>query len=418
VISEIQIRNFKSIRRATLRPGRVTVLIGENGSGKSNVLEAIAFASCATTNRLDDDILFYRGVRVTDEKWMISAFPESEIEEQKRKIAFLIKGPTGESLDFFVMPPIQRDDKSLSKWRIELPPIDPELEKTILDIVHPKIDEMARQLRDSLEEQKLSDQELKDRIQAELSTRVPLLLKELQTHVKISPPLSELSSKLGLADFLIYAPENSTLRSQPQEGATQPLGTKGEGLFRLVQSFSEEASGKPLKELQSRLRLFGWFDQFVCADDAVSQQAKLNIHDRWLAEDKSTFDQRSANEGFLFVLFYFTLLISSRTPNFFAIDNIDTALNPKLCSTLMMQIVELAKKHDKQVICTTHNPAILDGLNLRDDEQRLYLVRRDSEGQTILRRIDPPEPQKKGELPVRLSEAFIRGLIGGLPEHF
>ena len=65
MISEIQIRNFKSIQDVTLRPGRVTVLIGENGIGKSNVLEAITFASCATTNKLDDEILFHRGVRVT-----------------------------------------------------------------------------------------------------------------------------------------------------------------------------------------------------------------------------------------------------------------------------------------------------------------------------------------------------------------
>jgi AAA15 family ATPase/GTPase len=33
MISEIQIRNFKSIRDLTLKTGRVTVLIGENGSG-------------------------------------------------------------------------------------------------------------------------------------------------------------------------------------------------------------------------------------------------------------------------------------------------------------------------------------------------------------------------------------------------
>jgi hypothetical protein len=83
----------------------------------------------------------------------------------------------------------------------------------------------------------------------------------------------------------------------------------------------------------------------------------------------------------------------------------------------MMQIAALAGKYEKQVICSTHNPAILDGLNIKDDEQRLYAVGRDSEGHTTVRRVHPPEPQP-GEVPMRLSEAFMRGLIGGLPDNF
>jgi hypothetical protein len=228
----------------------------------------------------------------------------------------------------------------------------------------------------------------------------------------------DLAAKLGLPDFVIYAPENTVLRLPPPEGAIQPLGTKGEGLFRLLQSFTDEKFKDRLSDMQSRLHLFGWFDKFLPPDDLVTNQARLQIRDRWLAPDKAVFDQRSANEGFLFVLFYLTLLMSWRTPKFFAIDNVDTALNPKLCSTLMEQIVELSTKYDKQVICTTHNPAILDGLNPTDDDQRLYTVSRDSEGHTKVRRVIAPEPQKPGEIPVRLSEAFQRGLIGGLPDNF
>lgn len=61
-----------------------------------------------------------------------------------------------------------------------------------------------------------------------------------------------------------------------------------------------------------------------------------------------------------------------------------------LCTAVMGNIVELAAKFGKQVICTTHNPAILDGLDLQNDQQRLYAVRRDSEGRTVVRRIHAP----------------------------
>ena len=58
------------------------------------------------------------------------------------------------------------------------------------------------------------------------------------------------------------------------------------------------------------------------------------------------FDQRSTNEGFLYLLFYFSLVISDETPRFFAIENIDTAFNPKLCREVIKRLVALAKKHN------------------------------------------------------------------------
>lgn len=411
-----------------MRPGRVTVLIGENGSGKSNVLEAIAFASCATTDKLDDEILFHRGVRVTDPGWMVSAFPETESEAtKKRGIGFKIRGAKEEEpLVFVVLPRTRKEDGSFFKWRVSSPFKKAELDKVLekafsdedfLKKLHGKMEEFARPPSIGSKDTKQLEAELKNRAN-QFRDNIGPLLDHLVLQVQKVTPLSEISTKLGLADFLIYAPENSTLRLQPSEGAIQPLGTKGQGLFRLLQSFTDEKFKDRLTDLQSRLHLFGWFDQFTALDDATTHQAFLQLHDRWLASDKSVFDQRSANEGFLYVLFYFALLMSWRTPKFFAIDNIDTALNPRLCSTLMQQIVELAKRHDKQVICSTHNPAILDGLDLNDEEQRLYATRRNSEGHTVARRVRAPEPQRPGELPVRLSEAFVRGIIGGLPDNF
>ena len=111
----------------------------------------------------------------------------------------------------------------------------------------------------------------------------------------------------------------------------------------------------------------------------------LKFEDIYLAEDINMFDQHSANQGFLFLLFFLTLVISDETPKFFAIENIDTAFNPKLCREIIKRLVGLAKKHDKQIIATTNNPAILDGLDLRDDEQKLMVVQRSIDGYTKVR---------------------------------
>ena len=102
---------------------------------------------------------------------------------------------------------------------------------------------------------------------------------------------------------------------------------------------------------------------------------------------------------------------------FFAIDNIDVSLNPKLCSQLMIELTELAKRYKKQVIFTTHNPAILDGLNLNDKTQKLYVVYRNKLGQTKVNNIKKPAPINGSE-PIKLSESFLRGYLGGLPKNF
>ena len=92
-------------------------------------------------------------------------------------------------------------------------------------------------------------------------------------------------------------------------------------------------------------------------------------------------------------------------------------MNPKLGSELIKVLAKLSKEHGKQSILTTHNPSVLDGLNLTDDDQRLFVVSRNADGHTKVRRILHKEVPYGVEA-VRLSEAFIRGYIGGLPKNF
>jgi predicted ATPase len=215
-----------------------------------------------------------------------------------------------------------------------------------------------------------------------------------------------------LADFVIYSPENTSLRTFQREGQIEPLGISGEGLLKLLGVLADENFGV-LNKIKDRMRLLGWFQDFqVRAGEA---DGRLDIIDRHLTGNKQFFDHRSANEGFFFLLFYFALFSTDLTPKFFAIDNIDASLNPKLCEKLTGELVQLAKENDKQVILTAHNPAVLDGLNLDDDEQRLFVISRDVDGATQVRRIH--KPRDSGQV-VRLSELFIRGALGGLPKGF
>lgn len=75
MITEIEMANYKSIDKLTLPLGRVNVFIGENGAGKSNILEVIALAAAAAAGKLDNEFLSSRGIRVTRPEHMRPAFP-------------------------------------------------------------------------------------------------------------------------------------------------------------------------------------------------------------------------------------------------------------------------------------------------------------------------------------------------------
>jgi predicted ATPase len=74
VLKQITIQNFKSVGALTIDLGRVNVFIGENGAGKSNILEAIALAGAAHAGKLDNEFLASRGIRVATPRLMRSGF--------------------------------------------------------------------------------------------------------------------------------------------------------------------------------------------------------------------------------------------------------------------------------------------------------------------------------------------------------
>jgi len=61
MIEEVHIQNFKSIYDLKIKTGRINLFIGENGSGKSNLLEALVFVSASDSNKLDNEFLVSRG---------------------------------------------------------------------------------------------------------------------------------------------------------------------------------------------------------------------------------------------------------------------------------------------------------------------------------------------------------------------
>ncbi len=426
MIKSVEIKNLKSITELDIELGQFNIFIGENGGGKSNILEAIAFGAAASANQLKREFLTSRGIRIPRPELMRAGFSKNNLRKEIN-IAFIVP----QSVDYLINKvlegenskdvieddvykkiefKLQNENQPYSDWYdVEKNEITTELPKILLDFYTGKMDSKFEELeeKDSKTLKKFTTV-LRDIPENELheiygGRGMKLMIEEQYLKDKYEPHLS---------GFTIYSPENTFLRRFEDEEKVQPLGIKGEGLFKLLKVFSDEKNKASLKKLKRYLRINDWFEDFELPKQTFEGEKIINIKDRFI-NNQIFIQQHNSSEGFLFLLFYLSLFISKNTPDFFAIDNIEASFNPKLCSEITEVFNDLSKKHKKQVILTTHNPYILDGLNLNDENQRLFVIRRNGEGKTIAKRVFLPKTSK-----IKLSEAWMSGFIGGLPKNF
>lgn len=357
MFTKLAIKNFKSITNISMELGRTNVLIGANGVGKSNLLEAVAMLAASNQTEIDLNKLSQAGVRVARPDLMRNSFfgkksqecIEMELSGYGCQCRYRIrpKDPT-----FFMSP-----------WTV--------------DIEHTENEENG-----------------------------------FNSFVK------------NLSSFEIYTPMLDALRGLSSSSARYPLGLHGEDFDVLLNMM-------PMEKKQDIVYMVGkcisWMESVAYDENDILRQEGLKLgrskshlffRDKYMQKKMTMFSAENANEGVLVMLFYITLLLSDKTPSFFAVDNIDSGLNPKLCRHLMTLIGHMTKENGKQVMLTTHNPAFLDGMNLHDDDQRLFVVSRSDEGYTKVNRLMIKPAPDNGKKHMKLSEMWMNGLLGGVPTNF
>jgi predicted ATPase len=403
MITKIHIQNFKSILDYTLELGRINVFIGENGAGKTNILEAFATASAAVDGTLEIEDLYTRGVRIAKPSITISSFLQKKT---TRDIALTLTASDQTSSPddeppFLTLRLVPDAGDIDSGWRVESfsSTLSLELPSTLVA------------LRKALRSLRLIEAG-KEPTQDTLNE-----LLKLQSRLQEAPIFQR-----SLKSFCIYNLNPLALRGIQNTSRRIPLGINGENL----DVFLEELTQAQRRELVRYSKFIPWFDNLLIdpKDELKFKGHKLGrstsrlyFRDRFMKKGNNVFSAENVNEGILHILFYLALFLSDKTPPIFAIDNIETALNPQLCRDLMKSLAAMAKAHDKQVLITTHNPAVLDGLDLHDDDQRLIVIHRNNQGHTVGKRIKL-KPKAEGESKYKLSELWMRGHLGGLPKTF
>lgn len=425
MLKKLKIERFKSARHIDLEFGRVNLFIGGNGSGKSNILEAIGVISASLYRGISDSELARKGVRLTPPALMKSAFKnfvlpktlriEAEIQGNIQYAVELASGEKNTHLNFFSEKCTHAGVKVFGRSARGVSILDHKVQQRRWD--------PARSLWD-------------------------------QARVAYDFPEIVVSEFDQLSRYAIYSPQTEFLREIKAGVADDPpVGLHGEGLnsavSSLLEQFRDKNNTKPrdkhkptdrseydvLREALSLVWLPGWTNAVRVGEvDSTLKSRQVSTQDgrvvyfldRYMHERRNTLSAYDSSEGTLFLLFMSVLLGHQDAPKIFSLDNVDSALNPALTKKLLEKIIQIVKMKSKsglktgaaQVFLTSHNPTALDAFDLFDDDQRVFVLFRNKDGHTIARRLKPKDGWSREEWSAafkgkKLSQLWIDGEISG-----
>lgn len=386
MLDRFTVKDFKSLVDVSIDLGMINVFVGANGSGKSNLLEALGILGAAASGRVNDESLKYRGVRPGLPALYKSSFKNKA---GALHIRFEAEG-FGASYAVSLWNPIE---KPAANWEFKHELLKRGTEKL-----------MGRSPKSS------------ERLNKDIGFAA---LKAVE--FTADDPASKLLEILQ--NYAIYAPDTPTLRGlEPDPQSREPVGLAGgnlpEGVLALIHNREFDLLNE-VSPLAKWLLYFGvtYTRQLPISASVPQPQRGLRFVDRFMSENRNILSGYDASEGVLYLLFCTVLALHPNTPKLFAIDNFDQALNPRTAREFTRKFCEwLTSQNDRQVLLTTHNPLVLDGLPLQDSRIRLFAVDRTKRGDTVVNRVEVSDILlKSAEKGIPLSQQWVNGHFGGVP---
>lgn len=391
MINHFEINSFKSLRDIKLDLTNINIFIGPNGVGKTNILEALGVVSAAAYGAVDDESLMRRGIRPGVPRLYKTS---NEKYETSPHISFVVNNDRC-SYGVSLLNPL---DNPQPKWNFKT-------EKVTLNGTE------------------IYTRGEKSNIYSEIGG-IPAVLASENMEKELLRFLDDLRS------YSLYTPNTPALRGMvPDMQSRVPVGLSGGGLSEGLKELLDRAKDdEDIEEaIDSVISLFDWVDgmgtstqdSLIVSPSLPRMKRTIIFRDMYMKRNYNKLTATDASEGILYVLFLLVLSLSGKGPRIFSVDNIDSALNPRLVRAVLRLLQTWFKDlvPEKQLLCTAHNPVVLDSLDFTDERTALFVVDRDSDGLTDVRRIKLTKElvaiSQQKHIP--LSQMWVDGYIGGVP---
>jgi len=400
MISSMQLDNFKNFRDATLQLGPLTVIVGTNASGKSNLRDAFRFVHGISRG--------YTLAEIIGEKYVEGGVLQWKgIRGGLRETPF--SGETRFGLKTTLVQPNEPDRTACEmegQWsathRIEVSVADLESgPRTVYESLSsccgmcfdsdPADDPPAQEGPESLFVRLPRDEQNRKhgkRLRFQSSTPViSQFPKGKEALLKYRKPAECVLSELQSMRFLDLSPTAMRIPSIPGQTI---LGDRGENLSSVLQAICNDGDLK--RAVTEWIRELTPLD-VVDFEFVPDQTGRILVN---LVESNGRRTSAySASDGTLRFLAMIAALLGPDAAQFYFLEEIDNGIHPTRL-TLLLQLIEQQTREGKvQIVTTTHSPLLLGMLSpeAREHASVVYRLAEEQEGH-IRRVVDIPEARQ------------------------
>ncbi|MCX5810437.1 MAG: AAA family ATPase [Proteobacteria bacterium] len=359
-ILKLEIEGFRSLKKIDWEPGALNVIIGPNGTGKSNLLRFLELISVAAQGKLGKYIQSIGGMEPI--VWDGTA----------QSIAFTLKsspvngdlGPEQYSLNLARLgtgSSYRIDYEQLASYANKL------LERTTNSAVVYNEDQHGFT------------------IPAEFVSEEETLLSVATgpfTYNHFIPPFQrELAAICVYHDF--HTNRDAAIRQPTIARLEKRVAPDGQNLISVLHTlYTEDRDFKKGINLAMQAAFGDDFEELVFPP-AADQRIQLRIRWKSLRREQSAADLSDGTLRFLFLL---TVLTSPSSAPVIAIDEPETGLHPSMLPIVAEYAVEASAR--SQIILTTHSPQFLDAFT---DTNAVTTIAQWEDGETKLKKLKGEE---------------------------
>lgn len=359
MIDLLTISNFKSYEKASLPLAPLTLLIGANASGKSNVIEALRFLTwLAHGRRLEDilesvrqDDLSIRGKvgdvlydRYDQEKGPVLGFGCTWSGQGTRKLAITIGMPTKTAGMRVIDESITGSSSSVPFYEIKYRASDYRHE------VEVAYNNFARGGTKPLIW-------CSDRQAVFTQLDIPSRFNNKEARKIIPQVVTELQNTLRQIVFLDPNPRAMTEYSFMEEKLLQADGKNlSSVLFDLCET--QQRKAQVLEFIQALPEQIITDIKFI---ETPRREVMVQLTETFGNQDTDR-EAPLLSDGTLRVLAIAAALLSAPVGGLVVIEEIDNGIHPSRAKSLLDSILTASKRSNLRVLLTSHNPALLDTL--------------------------------------------------------
>lgn len=353
MIKTFNVDNFKSLNNLSINLQPMTVIVGNNATGKSSILQAIDFV-CGCVNDDFSVLLERRG-------WTVDNIRSKFIRSGTARISFGVEVALEEPVN------------TTLKWGMVL---QPNVAKNQLHLVSEEIVDLDT--KETLVQYKASAGGWIKGDKGELSIMPNFVITS--SCLKVIQHLHGVDSRLNrLVDFFdnsesfeMLAPDNMRLSSR---GVVKNIGETGKNLPSFIRQMSAEQKNNFMSKLK---RIMG----ARISDVSASVKGKpgwtlINVKEHYDTGDVE-FSSKEISDGILRVLAFIAISEIEPANAIFLLDEVENGINSDYAEAMIDVLSEIYEESGHQLVLTTHSTVFLDYVK----PEQIVLLYRDQNGST------------------------------------